>query len=51
MFARNVKCGGFPMRTICAPGGRLRAVRVTNVDVTLELREKLRRFRRIDRNA
>ena len=51
MFARNVKCGGFPMRTICAPGGRLRAVRVTNIDVKLELREKLRRFRRRDRNA
>ena len=51
IFARNVKCGGFPMRTVCAPGGRLRAVRVTNVDTKLELCERLRRFRCKEANA
>ena len=50
IFARNVKCGGFPMRTVCAPGGRLRAMRITNVDVKLELCEKLRRLRRKEEN-
>ncbi|CAL6364674.1 unnamed protein product [Bathycoccus prasinos] len=51
IFARNVKCGGFPMRTVCAPGGRLRAVRVTIVDTKLELCERLRRFRCKEANA
>jgi IS1 family transposase len=51
IFARNMKCGGFPMRTVCAPGGRLRAVRVTIVDTKLELCERLRRFRCKEANA
>ena len=27
IFARNVKCGGFPMRTVCAPGGRFAPIK------------------------
>jgi hypothetical protein len=43
-YARNVTCAGIPIRTICAPSGRLKAVRITRVDVKNELKEKLRRL-------